>query len=106
MIRKQFVKSRQVYKVTFTLPKEEWPQGVDVNSVHLVGDFNDWSRTATPMEANSKGIFRTVLDLAPGENYQFKYLINNELWANEWLADAYHPNEFGEENSVILCPLP
>jgi len=58
MIKKQYVKSRKVSKVTFALPKAEVPEGIGVESVSLAGEFNDWDPTTTPMMPNSKGAFR------------------------------------------------
>lgn len=55
MLKKQYVKSRNVTKITFELLKTELPEGVAVESVYLVGEFNDWEATATPMKRNKKG---------------------------------------------------
>ena len=48
MIKKQYVKSRQVSKVTFAMSKTELPEGIEVENIHLVGEFNDWDLTSTP----------------------------------------------------------
>ena len=40
-------------------------------------------------------------DLETGREYQFRYLIGNDTWENDWEADAYTPNEFGTEDSVV-----
>lgn len=47
MIQKQFIKSRQVYKVTFAISEAELPEGLDIATLSVVGDFNDWDKTAT-----------------------------------------------------------
>ena len=105
MLKKQFIKTRHAYKVTFSIPKKEYPEGISkIKSVHLVGDFNDWSKKATPMEQTSKGDYKAVVDLEPGKSYRFRYLVNSTEWANEWHADAYEPNEFGGDNCIIHLP--
>ena len=33
---------------------------------------------------------------------EFRYLLNDTVWVNDEEADAYRPNEFGEENSILF----
>jgi hypothetical protein len=103
MLKKQYVKSRNIYKVTFRLAKHEQPD-YPVISVHLVADFNDWSFTNTPMESLKNGDFKTSIELEPGKQYEFRYLLNNEKWYNEWEADEYILGDFGKDNCVIELP--
>jgi hypothetical protein len=102
MLKKRYVKSRQVCKVTFEIPKADLPKGVRVESVCLVGEFNDWNMADTPMTRNRRGNFRIMVELAPGRAYEFRYLINGKHWYNDWQADAYVPGAFGADNSVVL----
>ncbi len=104
MLKKTFIKSRKVWKVVFELPKAECPQGVKVRSVNLEGDFNNWKKRATPMQLH-KDRYTASLELEPGQDYQFRYLINGKVWCNDWHADAYIPNTFGAENCVASLPL-
>ena len=94
MIKKQYLKSRPVCKVTFTLPAET---GVD--KAEVVGDFNNWQPAA--MEQLKNGSFKTVLELEQGSDYQFRYLLNGSAWTNETEADKFVPNPFYSENSVV-----
>ena len=75
MYKKQYIKSRQVSKVTFELPNDEAPEGIDIQNAHLVGEFNNWDPTATPMKYLKKGAFQSILELEPGREYQFRYLV-------------------------------
>jgi 1,4-alpha-glucan branching enzyme len=104
MLRKRYIKSRKVAKVTFELPKSEWPEEVQVNSIHLVGDFNDWDPSATPMKRGKGGAYRAIVELEPGKGYQFRYLVNGEHWCNDWHADAYVPSGAGPDNCVVYAP--
>ncbi len=105
MLKKQFVKSRQVAKVTFELPEAELPEGVTAESVHLVGEFNDWDPAVNPMKySKKKKSYWATLELEPGRAYQFRYFVNSEFWCNDWQADAYIPGRFGEENCVVVAP--
>ena len=104
MLKKQYVKSRKVAKITFELPKDEVPEGLTAKSVNLVGDFNDWDTQATPMKRVKGGAYRVTLDLEPGREYNFRYLVNGEHWCNEWHADGYTPGGFGVDNCLLVTP--
>jgi len=89
-----------VCKVTFRLPKKI---AGGAQSVHIVGEFNNWSNETTPMKSLKNGEFTTTIDLERDREYQFRYLINQERWENDWQADKYIRNEFGNcENSVVV----
>jgi 1,4-alpha-glucan branching enzyme len=102
MLKKKYVKSRNIWKVTFELPKDELPEGLKAELVHLAGEFNGWDPTATPMKRGKGGAFRVMVELEPGREYQFRYLVNGEHWCNDWHADAYVPSGVGEDNSVVV----
>ena len=45
--------------------------------------------------------FLIMLSLTAGQDYYFRYLLDGGLWENDWAADAYVPNPFGTEDSVL-----
>lgn len=94
MIKKQYLKSRPVCKVTFSLSPEN---GADQAAV--VGDFTDWQ--PAPMEQLKNGSFKVILELPQGSDYQFRYLLNGNEWLNENEADHFVPNPYAGENSVV-----
>ncbi len=99
-LSKRYLKSRPVSKVTFRLPREAAPEA---RKVTLVGTFNHWDRQATPMERLKSGEFKVTLDLETGQEYQFRYLIEGQVWENDWSADKYAPCDFAAtENSVVV----
>lgn len=69
-------------------------------SMSLVGDFNDWDASATPMtRVSDDGVWSVTLPLVPGQ-YQFQYIMNDTLR----LADPTLPkvsDSYGSLNSVI-----
>ena len=98
-LQKRYLKSRPESKVTFRLPAEAAPEGT---AVYLVGDFNNWDPTATPMERLKSGDYKVTLDLPVERTYAFRYLIDGQVWENDWEADAYAPSGLGhEENSLV-----
>ena len=98
-IKKQYLKSRPICKVTFRVNKEA---AGDAKTINVVGDFNEWQPEATPMKALKNGDFTCTLELpTERETYEFRYLLDSEKWENDWEADAYVPNAMMTENSVI-----
>ncbi|MFW5487916.1 MAG: isoamylase early set domain-containing protein [Desulfovibrio sp.] len=97
-LKKKYLKSKPVCKVSFILPKEA---ANSAKTVHLVGEFNEWDEDSMPMRKVKDGFTRT-LDLEAGHEYQFRYLLDGEVWKNEHEADTYVFSEFGNcENSVV-----
>ena len=99
MVEKAFVQKegKQVARVTFVVPNSTW-----ADAVHLVGDFNQWSRTSHPFRRDREGHWRLTADLDVGRAYQFRYLRDGEVWMNDNQADAYVANPYGSDNSVVI----
>ena len=94
-IKKQFLKSKPVCKVTFTVPAEE------ANNVAVVGTFNEWNTEATPLKKLKNGSFKGTVDLETEKSYEFRYVVDGN-YVNEEEADAFAWNDFaGAENSVL-----
>jgi len=100
MLKKVFPKKGKVCKATFSLPKQAV---VSAKKVALLGEFNNWDQS-NPflMKKKKDGSFETTIELKTGKAYEFRYLIDNQVWENDWAADQYTPvSAFGIENSVI-----
>ena len=67
----------------------------------MCGEWNDWSADADVMRRDAEGGFSTTVDLEAGRAYRFRYLLDGERWDNDWAADAYLPNGFGGDDSVV-----
>ena len=98
-MKKQFLKSKSVCKVTFSLPKEAVTNASDVK---LVGDFNNWNvNEGIAMEAVKDGSFSKIVELETGRDYQFRFLVDNSRWENAWDADSYVNTPYNVDNSVV-----
>ena len=85
--------------MTFELSKEA---AKGASKVNLVGEFNDWNKSATELKQLKSGTFKTTIKLETGKEYQFRYLIDGETWENDWAADKYVASDLSlEENSVV-----
>lgn len=86
-------------RVTFSMPAAIW-----ADTIYLVGDFNNWDKTATPLRLGEQN-WSVSLELEIDRAYQYRYLVNGSDWYNDWRADRYEPNEFGGDNSVVITSL-
>lgn len=94
-IKKQYLKSKPVCKVTFTVPAQEADQ------VAVVGDFNNWSPQRSVLKKLKNGNFKGTFELPKENSYEFRYLVD-DVYINEAEADRYQWNDYaGTENAVL-----
>ncbi len=94
-IKKQFVKTKPLCKVTFSIEAKE------ATAVAVIGDFNNWDPTQGELPKLKNGTFKATFDLPKDTNYEFKYVVDG-VYMNEPEADSFVFNEFaGAENSVL-----
>jgi 1,4-alpha-glucan branching enzyme len=87
-------------RVTFSLPSSIW-----ADTIHLVGDFNDWNPNATPLHLD-ESTWNVTLDLIGGRPYRYRYLVNGTEWVNDWQADSFAPNGKDGEDTIVMAVLP
>ncbi|MEM6361430.1 MAG: isoamylase early set domain-containing protein [Bacteroidota bacterium] len=98
-IKKQYFKTKPEVKVTLSLPKTAVK---GAKKVEVFGDFTNWAE-GIKMTKQKDGSYKTSVTLNPEAEYQFRYLIDNVTWENDWKADKYISNGVsGEENSVVV----
>jgi 1,4-alpha-glucan branching enzyme len=97
-IEKKFLKAKPTCKVKFSLEGETYNSAT---SIVLVGDFNNWQIGETPLKKAKSGGWSVSLDLETGKTYQFRYLIDGNIWENDPEADGFVPSGLGSENSVL-----
>ena len=94
-IKKQFVKTKPVCKVTFSVEAKE------ANTASVVGDFNNWDQEEGALNKLKNGTFKGVFDLNKDASYEFKYVVDGQF-VNEPEADSFRWNDYaGAENSVL-----
>ena len=99
-IKKKYSKKNGICRVTFAVPVVE---GSEAQKIHVVGEFNNWSTSATPMKRLKNGEFTASMDLKPGQEYQFRYLLDNKRWENDSEADKSANTPYVDaRNSVIV----
>lgn len=99
-LKKVYSKDNTICKVTFIVSKEAC---LDVKTVNIVGDFNSWSSTETPLQKKKDGSFQVTIDLPVDKEFQFRYLFDGWRWENDWKADKYIPAPYSNaDNSVVV----
>ncbi len=86
---------------TFTVE----PQ-VGARTAAVCGEWNDWAADAGVMHRDADGGFSVTVGLEAGRAYRFRYLLDGHRWDNDWAADAYWPNDFGGDDSVVDLTAP
>jgi 1,4-alpha-glucan branching enzyme len=94
MIKSRGAKGRA--SVTFTLDP-----AVAAQTAAVCGEWNNWSAGADVMRRDAEGGFSVTVDLETGRTYRFRYLLDGQRWDNDCAADAYLPNAFGGDDSVV-----
>lgn len=90
-------------KVTFTLPAVVV---ADATSGLLLGDFNNWDDSKAPsLKKQKDGSLKTTIALEGGRSYQYRYLLNDGRWVNDYNAETYvHDWRYGVDNCLITVP--
>ena len=99
MIKKRYVKSRNVTKIVF-----EHPAGVQADAIELIADLHGWTPLA--FDRLRSGKWKLVLELEPGSAMQFRYRVHRgggvDYW-NDADADGAVPNGHGSDNAVVAA---
>ena len=96
MITKRYISNDAICKVSFYLPAE-----AEARTAYLVGDFNQWNKSTTPMEQLKDGRWKAEIKLEAGKEFQFRYFINGNQWVNDDEADGFISHPYGGENSIV-----
>ncbi len=71
------------------------------SSVSLVGDFNDWNSSTTPMQpAQGSSIWSVTVPLATGR-YRYAFLVDGSTWLRDPSTPRALGDDFGLPNSVV-----
>ncbi|MDH3322029.1 MAG: isoamylase early set domain-containing protein [Flavobacteriaceae bacterium] len=97
-LKKQFLKSKPLCKVSFKVNQKD---AKGAKSIQLLGDFNNWDADTAPMKSLKNGSFSQTVNLTSGKDYQFRYLLDGNIWSNEKEADASISNSFNSVNDIV-----
>jgi hypothetical protein len=72
----------------------------EARSVSLVGDFNDWNATATPLGSSSGNVWTVEIPLAPGR-YKYIFMVDGITMVPDPAAPTAPADALGLTNSVV-----
>lgn len=99
-VKKQYLKSKPVCKVTFRLPKKE---AYGARKAAVAGEFNGWKTDQTLMKSLKNGDFTVTVVLTPGNEYQYRYVVDDKEWVTDNKADKYADSGYGNcKNGVVV----
>jgi len=70
-------------------------------SACVVGSFNGWDLSRTPLTKDPSGGWKTTVLLPPGR-YEYRFVIDGAQWFSDPGAKESVPNGFGTTNSVVV----
>jgi len=69
--------------------------------ISLVGDFNDWDATRTPMHrTGSEALWTAVVPLEPGR-YHYAFFVDGSRWLADPSAPLARDEDYGAPSSVL-----
>ncbi len=74
----------------------------NAQSVAVAGDFNDWSKVATPLKRNSSGLWLTEIPTPRTGRFEYKFIINDQRWIEDPSNGMKAPDNYGGLNSVLV----
>ena len=101
-IKKKYLKSKPVVKVTFEVSSEA-AQGAE--EIYLLCEALDWEKE--PLKKFKAGHFKATVNLPTDgkDDYEYRYCMvmpdGSEKYENDWEAEAYRPNGVDGDNSVV-----
>lgn len=99
-LKKKFLKSKPLCKVTFNLASDVVN---GAKKVELVGDFNEWNLDqAETLRKLKDGSYTRTLDLATGQKYQYRFVLDGTVWVNDTEADAFVAAGIGSEENCVV----
>jgi hypothetical protein len=76
------------------------------HKVFVVGDFNRWDPTATPMTRSSDGeLWSTVIPVVPGR-HMYAFMVDDSLFTLDPNAPKTRDPDLGAEGSIIIVGRP
>jgi len=69
-------------------------------TVHLVGDFNEWQPTVELEDPDGDGVWVGRVSLQPGV-HQYMFVIDGADWITDPNAVSYQDDGFGQRNAVV-----
>jgi 1,4-alpha-glucan branching enzyme len=73
--------------------------------VAVVGDFNNWNPTATPMSRAEGGLWSAIIPMLPGRHV-YGFMVNDSVFTLDPRTPRVRDADFGTDASVVMVGRP
>ncbi len=89
--------------IIFTLPAEALE---GAHEAVILGDFNNWTPAKEfELKRQKNGSYKAIVQLEEGKTYQYRFLLDDGRWVNDYHAQNYEPvSGYHVDNCVITVP--
>src|SRR5688572_25742556 len=67
--------------------------------VSVIGAFNGWNASATPMTRDERGVWTATVPLAPGR-HAYVFVVDDTVWVTDPRAEVVRDPDYGRDQSV------
>jgi hypothetical protein len=71
------------------------------STVAIVGDFNGWDVSKSPMQQSAPGVWSTTIGLVPGRHI-YAFVVDDSVWTLDPRAPRVADPDFGRSGSAIV----
>ena len=77
-------------------------QNYNATQISLAGSFNRWTQDVLLMEPSKGGLWSIEIPMLPDGQYQYKFLVDEEKWIEDYGNPYREPDGFKGFNSILV----
>lgn len=81
---------------------EFYIQNNQASHISLAGSFNHWAQDVLLMEPGKDGIWKIEIPMLPAGRYQYKFLVDDRTWMEDYDNPLHEPDGFRGFNSILI----
>ncbi len=81
---------------------EFYIQNPCASHISLAGTFNNWAHDALLLEPSENGLWKIQIPMLPKGTYQYKFFVDDKIWAEDIENPYRQPDGLNGFNSVLL----
>ncbi len=81
---------------------EFYVQNDQATQISLTGSFNHWAQDVLLMEAGRDGVWKIEIPMLPAGRYQYKFLVDDRTWMEDYDNPLHEPDGFRGFNSILI----
>lgn len=81
---------------------EFYVQNDQASHISLAGSFNHWAQDVLLMEPGKDGVWKIEIPMLPCGRYQYKFLVDDRTWMEDYDNPLHEPDGFRGFNSILI----